>query len=335
MKKNDFHNYWSGKNVVITGGLGFLGSNLAHRLDGLGAHLTLIDSLAPLYGGNWFNIETIKERHTVIIDSYCNIESYLQYIAKADVIFHFAAQVSYIDSITMPYDDLDLNARGTLQLLEACRKHNSSAKILFSSSRMVLGKVETKMMTEESPTNPLSLYGIHKLTSEKYLQMYHKDFGIPTVILRITNPYGPRQQIKHSKYSLIGWFIRQAMEGKTIQIFGEGRQIRDYIYVDDIINAFLSAGATQNAVGHILNVGSGTVSEFREMVHAVVDIVKSGDVTYVPWPDNYERIETGDVAADISKLVSMTGWKPAYGLRSGIEATYSYYKENYSNYVIV
>ena len=208
--------YFENKKVLITGGLGFLGSALAVQLTELGARVLVIDNLAPLYGGNIYNLKNYENRIQIIINDMRNMEIMKELIVGVDLIFHLAAQVSYIDSLKMPYEDLDLNARATLNILECCRLHNPKAKIVFSSSRMVYGKVEVPFLTEASFTNPLSLYGIHKLTSEKYLTMYYKDFGIPITILRLTNPYGPRQQMKHNKYSLVGWFIRQAIEGNEI-----------------------------------------------------------------------------------------------------------------------
>lgn len=328
-----FGSFYSGKKILITGGLGFLGSTLAHRLTALGSEVTIIDSLMPLYGGNIFNIEGINERITVVIADVRKAEVMASLIPDKDIIFHFAAQVSYIDSLSMPYDDLDLNARSTLQILEVCRQQNKTAKIIFSSSRMVVGKVIGQKMTEDVPTNPLSLYGIHKLASEKYLQMYYNDFGIPCVILRIANPYGPRQQIKHSKYSLVGWFIRLAMEGKIIKIFGDGAQVRDYIYVDDIVEAFLSCGLADKVIGEVVNVGSGTETAFREMVEQVVLAVPGGSFEFVSWPSNYERVETGDVRTDISKLTGLTGWKPKVQLAEGIRKTHEYYLTNFRHYV--
>ena len=325
--------YFKNKNILITGGLGFLGSNLAHRLVNSNANITLLDNLNPLYGGNKFNIKEIEENVKVVIGDVRDNNILLPIIQKADIIFHFAAQVSYIDSLSMPFEDLGLNAKTTLQILEICRKYNSKAKILFSSSRMVMGKIEDKHVTESSATNPLSLYGIHKLTSEKYLQMYYKDFGIPFVILRITNPYGPRQQIKHNKYSLVGWFIRQAMEGKTIKIFGDGKQLRDYIFVDDIVEAFLRCSIEENAIGKIINIGSGISTEFREMVKGVINIVQNGYIEYVEWPPVYEHVETGDIVVDISRLKEITGFQPKYNLKDGIHKTYDYYKYHFKDYV--
>lgn len=232
----------------------------------------------------------------------------------------------------MPHEDLDLNARATLNILECCRIHNPKAKIIFSSSRMVYGKVSMDTLTESCETNPLSLYGIHKLTSEKYLTMYYKDFGIPITILRLTNPYGPRQQMKHSKYSLVGWFIRQAMEDNEIKVFGEGTQLRDYIYVDDIVEAMIKCAESEKANGEIINLGSGQSSRFCDMVSEVIKVVNKGRMSFIPWPANYEKIETGDVSLDISKLKSITGWNPTFSLKEGIEMTYDYYKKFSSYY---
>jgi UDP-glucose 4-epimerase len=324
-------NYFKGKNILITGGLGFLGSSLSHRLAEYGANITIIDNLNPLYGGNTFNIKEISGKIKIVINDIRNLEIIMPLVEAADIIFHMAAQVSYIDSLSIPYEDLDLNAKATLIILEACRKLSPKTKIIFSSSRMVYGKVEQSLITEKSSTNPLSLYGIHKLTSEKYLLMYYKDFGIPTTILRLTNPYGPRQQIKHSKYSLIGWFIRQAIEGKVIKIFGAGTQQRDYIFVDDIVTAMLKCAETPDAVGEVINVGSGVSTRFCDMVKAVISCVNNGKIEFISWPDNYEKIETGDIFIDISKLKEITSWQPTFTLEEGINRTYEYYR-NWLNY---
>lgn len=318
-------------NVLITGGLGFLGSNLAHKLVNSGANITIIDNLDNRYGGNLFNVHKIKNRLAIILGDVRDEKILIPSIKKADYIFHFAAQIAYTDSLLNPHEDLELNAVTTLNILEACRKYNRDAKILFSSSRMVIGKVPKLYYDEKTSTNPLTLYGIHKLTSEKYLQTYYKEFGIKSTIYRITNPYGPHQQIKHNKYSLPGWFIRQVMENKTIKIFGEGKQIRDYIYIDDIIEAiFLSANSESN--GEILNLGSGIGTMFKNMVNTVVEVVGKGKIKYVPWPENYERIETGDIIPDISKLKRIINFEPKHTLADGIKLTFQYYKQHFNKY---
>jgi len=324
---------YSKKRILITGGLGFLGSNLAHKLVSFGANVTILDNLDPLYGGNLYNLDPISDKLKVIIGDIQDESLITPLLVDCDIVFHFAAQVSYIDSLNIPFRDLDLNARATLSILEILRKHNPQAKIVFSSSRMVIGKSNDRIVDETVPTNPLSLYAIHKLTSEKYLLMYHKDFGIPVIIFRITNPYGIRQQLKHNKYSLVGWFIRMAMENKTITIFGDGRQLRDYIYVEDIADAFLLSTANPESTGEIINLGSGYPSEFGEMVNNIIRIVGSGQVKYVDWPADYERIETGNFQVDISKLKSLTGWAPSFTLEQGIRQTYEYYKSRLTHYI--
>ena len=325
--------YYCEKRILITGGLGFLGSNLAHKLVSFGANVTIIDNLDPLYGGNLYNISSVRDKLKVIIGDIQDESLITPLLVDCDIVFHFAGQVSYIDSLNIPFRDLDLNARATLSILEIIRKHNLQTKIVFSSSRMVIGKSNNRIVDESVPTNPLSLYAIHKLTSEKYLLMYHSDFGIPVIIFRITNPYGVRQQLKHNKYSLVGWFIRMAMENKTITIFGDGKQLRDYIYVEDIIEAFLLSTANPTSNGEIINLGSGYSSEFGEMVNNIIRIVGSGEIKYVDWPANYERIETGNFQVDISKLKSLTGWAPSFTLEQGIRQTYEYYKSELSHYI--
>lgn len=318
-------------NVLITGGLGFLGSNLAHKLVNSGANITIIDNLDNRYGGNLFNVHKIKNKLAIIMGDVRDKKILIPLVKKAEYIFHFAAQIAYTDSLSDPHEDLELNAVTTLNILEACRKYNRDAKILFSSSRMVIGKVPKHYYDETTATNPLTLYGIHKLASEKYLQIYNREFGIRSIIYRITNPYGPHQQIKHNKYSLPGWFIRQAMENKTIKIFGEGTQIRDYIYIDDIIEA-IYLSATSESSGEILNLGSGIGTMFKDMVKTIVEMVGKGKIEYVPWPENYERIETGDTIPDISKLKRISNFEPKHSLADGIKLTFRYYKQHLDKY---
>lgn len=321
------------RNVLITGGLGFIGSNLSHKLVLENANITIIDNLDPRYGGNLFNIDGISESISVL-NSDCRDEKVMiREIEKSDYIFHFAAQVSYIDSLDNPFEDQELNSGMTLKILEISRKYNKNVKIIFSSSRMVIGKVLVQNYDENVPVTPLSLYGIHKLTSEKYLQMYYRDFGIRSIIYRITNPYGIRQQIKHSKYSLPGWFIRQALEGKTIKIFGEGNQIRDYIYIDDLIDGILLSSTLDESNGEIFNLGSGRGTSFKNMIYEIIKLVGNGKIEHIPWPKDYENIETGDTIPSISKLQSICSFNPKNTLSLGLEKTYYYYKKYIKYYV--
>ncbi len=326
--------YYNKKRILITGGLGFLGSSLANRLAKYDAHIVILDSNDPRYGGNFFNLDPFyKEKMNIVIGDVRDKELIFKLVKSVDIIFHFAAQVSYIDSNKIPFEDMEVNQLATLILLEACRKVNPNAKILFASSRLVIGESQFTPIDENHPTNPLSLYGAHKLGSEKYLSLYHKDYGIRTTVMRITNPYGPRQQIKHSKYSLLGWFVRMAMEGKEINIFGDGNQIRNYIYIDDIVEAFVRAGASDSVDGDLFFIGSNENTEFGKMVELVVKIVGNGLIRNVPWPSDYEKAETGDSIISTSKIAEAINWKPKISLVEGIKNTYDYYSKYRDFYI--
>ena len=204
---------------------------------------------------------------------------------------------------------------------------------MFASSRLVLGKIIQPVITEDHPTNPLSIYGIHKLTAEKYCELYHHHHGLRTTVLRITNPYGERQQIKHSKYSMPGWFLRLAMENKTISVFGDGSQMRDYVHISDLVNAFLLAAITEKTDGQIYNCGYGSAIPFRRMADTVVAAAGSGCVVETPWPAHYEREETGNCEMDTSKLSAVINWKPRITIEQGIQIMHEYYKVNWGHYV--
>ncbi len=316
---------YSGRRVLITGGLGFIGSNIAQRLVPYGAKVTIVDSLAPIYGGNPANVEEIRDRISICIGDFRDESLMRPLVRNSDVIFHLAAQVSYIDSSQIPLEDLDINCRGTLQLLELCHLQNPEARVVFASSRLVLGKLVSQPVREDHPTEPLSLYGVHKLAAEKYHRLYANVYGMKTAALRITNPYGERQQLKHSKYSLPGWFMRLVIEGRPIRIFGDGNQLRDYIYASDLAEAFMAIALSDFPPGEIFNCGFGQSVPFREMAETVVQVLGKGNIEYVPWPVDYERVETGDIQFDVSKLHRMTGWSPSVSLKEGIERMYRYF----------
>jgi len=320
--------FFKDKKVLITGGLGMIGSNLAHALVRIGSDVTLLDAMLPLYGANMFNISGIEDKINTIIGDIRDQTLIEKTLPGIDVIFHLAAQVSYIDSMSDPLLDLDINCRGTLILLEACRRLNTNVKIVFAGSRMEYGRIQYNPVDEHHQTEPLMTYGIHKLAAEKYHLMYFHDYGIPATVLRITNPYGSRQQMKHSKYGIINWFIKMAMTNQVIKIFGDGEQLRDYIYVKDLISALLIIGSNSLANGEIFNVGTGTGVRFKEMIKEVIKIVGQGMVEMVPWPNNYQNIETGDFIANVGKIYGLLGWRARYDLATGIKETFEYYIAN-------
>lgn len=328
MKKNK---YFENKNILITGGAGFLGSSLAKALVPLGAQVTILDAMFPLYGGNAFNLETIKDKIDFIRGDIRDKALMDKIVVGKDIIYNFAAQVSYIDSKEDPFTDLDFNGKGHLTVLESVREYAPQARILFSSSRMVYGKILTTPVAETHPTEPLSLYGIHKLLAEKYYHYYNHTFGLDTVSVRIPNPYGPGQQMKHNKYSIVGWFVRQAMEGEEITIFGDGSQERDYLYIDDIVDAFIEL-TMQGVSGEVYNIGTQERITFGGMVDAILTEVGSGSKRYIPWPENYEKNETGNYVADTTKIEQITHWRPSVTLADGIARMVAYYKENKAEY---
>jgi len=277
----DLNTWFTGKKILITGGAGFIGSNLAHELVTLGSQVTIVDAMLPLYGGNLFNLEDIKDKITFVEGDVRDADLMNKLVAGQDIVYHLAAQVSYIDSKDQPFLDLDINGRGTLTVLEALRLHAPQAKFLFASSRMVYGKIQTVPVSEHHPTHPLSMYGIHKLLGEKYCRYFADTFDLHTIAIRIPNPYGPRQQMKHSKYSIVGWFVRQAMEGKTIEIFGDGSQERDYLYISDIVDAFLHL-TMKGEKGEVYNIGTDERIRFVDMVDAVLNSVGSGQKKHIP-----------------------------------------------------
>lgn len=319
------------KKVLITGGAGFIGSNLALALVEREAQVTVLDALLPLYGGNEFNLEGIRSQIEFVKGDIRDEELVKKLVTGKDMIYNLAAQVSYIDSKDQPFLDLDINGRGHLIVLEAVRQHAPAAKIFFSSSRLVYGKILTLPVAETHPTSPLSMYGIHKLLGEKYYRYFADTHNIHTVSVRIPNPYGPRQQMKHSKYSIVGWFIRQAMEGKTITIFGDGSQERDYLYIDDIVAAFLQL-SEKGEKGEVYNVGMDERIRFVDMVDEVIRAVGSGQKEHVPWPPNYEKNETGNYVAATAKIEKLTGWKPQVKLKDGIARTVEYYRKYRAQY---
>lgn len=324
-------NQFVDKQVLITGGLGFIGSNLAQALVPLGSKVTILDALLEPYGGNEINLRGIEDKIEVIKGNILDQDIVAGALAGKDFVFHLAGQVGYVDAKDKPFIDLDYNGRGMLIMLETLREVAPQARLLFSSSRLVYGKILSLPVREDHPTDPLSLYGIHKLLGEKYIGYYAHEFGINGLSVRIPNPYGPRQQMKHSKYSIVGWFVRQAMEGKIIQVFGDGQQERDYIYIDDIVAAMLQL-MIKGEVAQTYNLGSEERVNFQEMVKTVIEVVGQGKIEQVSWPADYERNETGDYIADTSKIRQATGWLPKVKLKDGLQSMVDYYSANRKYY---
>src|SRR6187397_767920 len=295
---------------MITGGVGFIGSNLAHQLVALGADVVLVDSMIPDYGGNLFNIAGIKDRVHLNFGDVRN-ESIMDVLVRdREVIFNLAGQVSHIDSMRDPYTDLDINCRAQLSMLEACRKFNPSVKVVFAGTRQVYGKPDRLPVDEAHLVRPIDVNGVNKAAGEYYHLLYNNAFGVRACSLRLTNVYGPRQLIKHNRQGFIGWFIRLAIEDQTIQIYGDGSQLRDFVYVDDAADAFLRAGASDACNGDVFNVGGDEAISHRDLTALLVSVSGSGRVRYVDWPAEKKAIGIGSFYADSTKFKARTGWAP-------------------------
>ncbi|MCZ6669619.1 MAG: NAD-dependent epimerase/dehydratase family protein, partial [Acidobacteria bacterium] len=258
-----------GMRILIAGGAGMIGSAIAHLAVRNGAKVTILDAFLPMYGGNLFNLAEIRSSIDLVYGDIRDREVVRQAVLDQDLVFNMAAQVSYVDSNREPFFDLDVNCKGHLTVLEACRLHNRNATLIFPSSRFVYGEIESNPVSERHPYNCLSIYGVHKLNGEKYYQFYHRAHGMRTLIFRIANPFGPRQQMKHSKYGIVNWFIRMAMEGRPLTVFGDGLQKRDYVFVEDLAEAMLLAALKVDLPHGVFNLGSGVGTAFRDMVKAI------------------------------------------------------------------
>jgi nucleoside-diphosphate-sugar epimerase len=309
-----------------------IGSTVAHLAVQAGAHVTILDAMLPAYGGNLFNLKDIFGA-IKFIQGDIRDGSLIKGLAReADLIFSLAGQVSYVDSNTDPMLDLDINCKGHLLVLEACREARTRARLVFASSRFVYGKIDYNPVDEGHPFNCLSIYGIHKLAGEKYYRFYHEAYGLDTVSVRIANPYGPRQQMKHSKYGIVNWFIRLALEGKPLTIYGEGRQERDYIFVEDLAEAMLALAQAPGVSGEVFNLGSATRTPFLEMAHLVAEAVPGTQVQQVEWPADRYFVETGDYVSEIGKLTRAIGWRPRTSLKEGIGRTVAFYSKYRKQY---
>jgi UDP-glucose 4-epimerase len=329
----DFRPHYEAKNALITGGLGFIGSNLAHRLVGLGAKVLLVDSLIPEYGGNLFNIEGIRDQVQVNIADVRD-EFGLRYLLKGqDYIFNLAGQVSHTDSMIDPYTDLEINARSQLSILEACRHGNVNANIIFASTRQIYGKPEYLPVDERHPLQPVDINGINKLAGEWYHIVYHNVYGLKTVSLRLTNTYGPRMRVKDARQTFVGWWLRQMVEGKPLQIFGDGLQVRDFNYVDDVVDAMLLVGFNEVANGQIYNLGGDDPINLKDLAEVMIDVYGRGRYEFVPFPDERKRIDIGDFYGDYRKIRSKLGWRPRASLREGLARTLAYYDQHLAQYV--
>jgi UDP-glucose 4-epimerase len=320
------------KNVMITGGLGMMGSSIARKLVPLGARVTLVDTFIEPYGANYFNIEDIRSEVQISVTDIRDKDAIRHLVKGQDIIFNLAGQVSHNDSLNNPFLDADINYIGHLNVLECVRRNAPDAVVLFAGSRLQFGRIEHNPVDESHPLRPRTPYALNKTAAENMYLFYNQVHRLRCVVFRIANPYGPRSQMKHSQYSMVNWFIRQAMENQVVKVFGDGLQLRDYIYVEDLAEAFIRAAISAQCMGKVFNVGSGEGTRFSDMAEMVVKKAKGGKVEFVPWPKDYINVETGDYVTDISLISNAIDWKPATAFSTGVEMTCEYYRKYKHHY---
>ncbi len=324
---------YKGRSVLITGGLGFIGSTLARRFAEIDdIEITIIDSLSEGQGGNLHNIAGIEDRINLQIANMGDSWVINHLVGGIDYVFNLAGSVSHIDSMTMPHNDLEHNCSIHLSLLEACRTFNPHTKIVFTSTRQVYGRPVYLPIDEQHRVQPMDINGINKYAAEMYHLLYQRAYGLRTSVIRLTNTYGPRQQLFHNRQGFIAWFIRQAMDNKTIELYGDGKQKRDLNHVEDVVDALLLAGISEEAEGDIFNLGHHQVLSLAEITDELLAITKRGSVLGVPFPTERQLTDIGNCFCSYKKIEQVLGWRPRIDLKEGLKQTVDFYEQNREHY---
>ncbi|MFP4070644.1 MAG: NAD-dependent epimerase/dehydratase family protein [Desulfovibrionales bacterium] len=323
---------FEGSRVLITGGLGFIGSNLAERLVRLGAFVTLVDSLIPQYGGTLFNIDGFQDKVAVNISDVRDEHSMRYLVQGHDVLFNLAGQSSHMDSMTDPFTDLEINCRAQLSILEMCRRYNPDIRIVFASTRQIYGKPDYLPVDENHLLRPVDVNGINKMAGEWYHILYDQVYDIKASSLRLTNTYGPRMRIKDARQTFLGVWIRLLLEGKPFEVWG-GEQLRDFNYVDDCVDAFLLAAMDDRAAAQVFNLGDREVVSLKSLAAMLVQANGGGEFVVRSFPEDRKRIDIGDYYSDFSKIQSTLGWEPRVSLMEGLTRTIEFYRRHLNDYL--
>ncbi len=317
---------FANKRVLITGGLGFIGSTLARELVAAGSKVVLVDSLIPEYGGNLANIEPFADSVTVNIADVRDEHSFRYLIQDQDYLFNLAGQTSHLDSMRDPHTDLEINCRSQLSILEACRHHNPDVKVVFASTRQIYGRPRYLPVDESHPIAPVDVNGINKTAGEWYHLLYGQSYGIRVAVLRLTNTYGPRMRVVDARQTFLGYWFRLLVGGNPLTVFGDGTQRRDFNYVDDAVRAFLLAGAADEANGHVYNLGAEPAISLLDLARLLVEVNGGGEYHLEPFPTDREAIDIGDYFANFELIESSLGWRPAVALEDGLSRSLEFYR---------
>ncbi len=319
------------KKALVTGGSGFIGSNLAHRLVALGAQVTVIDDFNPNLGGNPYNLHDIADKIKLITADISNEAEMARSIPGQDFLFNLAGQVSHLDSMVDPKTDLEVNALGQVILLETCRKWNPAVRIVYAGTRQVYGRPHYLPVDEAHLLEPVDFNGVSKMAGEWYHMVCHQVYGMRTTALRMSNIYGPRMRVRDARKTFIGIWFRQLIEGRDITIYGTGKQIRDFTFVEDVVEALLISACSPQAEGQVYNLGAQPVS-LLELAKLMVKVNGRGSYRFEPFPPERLRIDIGDYYGDYAKIKAQLGWQSVTPLETGIELTLDYYRKNRRHY---
>ena len=327
------HQKIKNKNILITGGAGFIGSNLARRLVADGNTITVADNLIPEYGGNIRNLNDIQNKISFSLSDVRDVAAINDLIKGHDYLFNLAGQTSHLDSMHDPITDLDINAKAQLSILEACRKHNPDIRIVFASTRQIYGNPKYLPVDEKHPLHPVDVNGINKIAGEQYHILYQEVYGIESSVLRLTNTYGPRMRIKDARQTFLGIWIRNLLQGKPIQVFGNGKQRRDYNYVEDVLDALLIAATEKNAVGKVYNLGAPDPLSLKDTAKIMCQKLEGGDYQMIPFPEDRKAIDVGDFICDYSAFRDQFGWEPKVSFEDGIQRSIEYFRKEILHYL--
>jgi UDP-glucose 4-epimerase len=322
----------AGKRVLITGGLGFIGSNLARALVEVGSRVVLLDSLVPEYGGNLANIAGIEDRVRINVSDVRDTHSLRHLVRDQDVLFNLAGQTSHLDSMKDPFTDLEVNCASQLSILEACRRHNPDVKIVFAGTRQVYGRPRALPVDEEHPLAPVDVNGVNKAAGEWYHLLYGRVHGLRVSVLRLTNTYGPRMRVRDARQTFLGTWLRALVVGEELRVFGDGSQRRDFTYADDASRAFLLAASEDAADGEVFNLGGDEPVSLLELAELLVELNGGGSYRVVPFPEDRLRIDIGDYVGDYTKIRSVLGWAPRVPLADGLRNSLAFYREHGRRY---